>query len=142
MACGLKALLVRVKPGNALIEHMFSAFAGSGHADGRTCGVEIGRRDVIQACKAGAGILRYELSDDEWAIIGRLLPNKVRGVVDDRRVLNGIFGCYGPVRRGATSRTPSVPTPSATTALCAGDAPGSGAGSWTRSRLPVMPPSK
>ena len=37
--------------------------------------------------------MRYELSDDEWAIIRPMLPNKVRGVprVDDRRVLNGIF---------------------------------------------------
>ena len=37
--------------------------------------------------------MRYELSDDEWAIIKPMLPNKARGVprVDDRRVLNGIF---------------------------------------------------
>src|SRR6516225_2270859 len=37
--------------------------------------------------------MRYELSDDEWAIIRPMLPNGARGVprVDDRRVLNGIF---------------------------------------------------
>ena len=55
--------------------------------------------------------MRYELSDSEWATIKPLLPNKSRGVrrVNDRRVLNGIFGvlrsgapwrdlpvCYGP----------------------------------------------
>jgi len=55
--------------------------------------------------------VRYELSDSEWATIKPLLPNKSRGVrrVNDRRVLNGIFGvlrsgapwrdlpvCYGP----------------------------------------------
>jgi transposase len=36
---------------------------------------------------------RHELTDEEWAIIQPLLPNKVRGVprVDDRRVLNGIL---------------------------------------------------
>jgi transposase len=36
---------------------------------------------------------RFDLSDDEWAIIQPLLPNKPRGVarVDDRRVLNAIF---------------------------------------------------
>ncbi|MFG1316903.1 IS5 family transposase, partial [Xanthobacter autotrophicus] len=36
---------------------------------------------------------RHELTDDEWAIIAPLLPNKVRGVarVDDRRVINGIL---------------------------------------------------
>jgi transposase len=37
--------------------------------------------------------MRYELSQGEWSVIRRLLPNKPRGVpsVDDRRVLNGIF---------------------------------------------------
>jgi transposase len=37
--------------------------------------------------------MRYQLSDDEWATIRPMLPNKARGVprVDDRRVLNGIF---------------------------------------------------
>ena len=36
---------------------------------------------------------RFDLSDQEWAIISPLLPNKPRGVPrsDDRRVLNGIF---------------------------------------------------
>lgn len=36
---------------------------------------------------------RHELTDEEWAIIAPLLPNKVRGVarVDDRRVINGIL---------------------------------------------------
>ena len=88
--------------------------------------------------------MRYELSDGEWATIRPMLPNKARGVprVDDRRVLNGIFGCCGPVRRGAIYRSPSVPTPLATTALCAGVVPGSGAGSLTRSLPPMMPPSK
>ena len=37
--------------------------------------------------------MRYELSDDEWAAIKPMLPNKPRGVprVNERRVLNGIF---------------------------------------------------
>jgi transposase len=49
--------------------------------------------DVIQASKAGPRIMRYELTDFEWAAIRSFLPNKPRGVrrVDDRRVLNGIF---------------------------------------------------
>ena len=36
---------------------------------------------------------RFDLSDQEWAVIAPLLPNKPRGVPrqDDRRVLNGIF---------------------------------------------------
>ena len=37
--------------------------------------------------------MRYVLTDAEWCLIERILPNKSRGVprVDDRRVLNGIF---------------------------------------------------
>lgn len=36
---------------------------------------------------------RFDLTDEEWAIIQPLLPNKPRGVprVDDRRVLDGVF---------------------------------------------------
>jgi transposase len=47
--------------------------------------------------------MRYELSDDEWATIRPMLPDKPRGVprVDDRRVLNGIFWV---VRSGAPWR--------------------------------------
>jgi len=38
-------------------------------------------------------VARFDLSEQEWAIIAPLLPNKPRGVprTDDRRVLNGIF---------------------------------------------------
>jgi transposase len=48
---------------------------------------------VIQAPDPRGRIVRYELTDDEWAAIKPMLPNKPRGVprVDDRRVLNGIF---------------------------------------------------
>src|SRR5262249_3281509 len=37
--------------------------------------------------------MRYELTDNEWAAIKPMLPNKPRGVprVNDRRLLNGIF---------------------------------------------------
>jgi transposase len=39
--------------------------------------------------------MRYELSDCEWAAIKPMLPNEPCGAVraNDRRVLNGIFGC-------------------------------------------------
>src|SRR6476659_10948943 len=65
----------------------------------------------FQAPKLEFWIVRYELSDFEWAAIKPFLPNKSRGVrrVNDRRVLNGIFWvlrsgapwrdlpvCYGP----------------------------------------------
>jgi transposase len=47
--------------------------------------------------------MRYELSDDEWAAIRPLLPNKPRGIprVNDRCVLNGIFWV---LRSGAPRR--------------------------------------
>ena len=37
--------------------------------------------------------MRYALTDQEWASIKPMLPNKPRGVprVNDRRILNGIF---------------------------------------------------
>ena len=43
--------------------------------------------------QTGARIMRYELTDHEWAAIKPMLPNKPRGIprVNDRRVLNGIF---------------------------------------------------
>jgi len=46
--------------------------------------------------------MRYELRDYEWAAIKPFLPNKPRGVprVNDRRVLNGIFGSCAPEHRG------------------------------------------
>jgi transposase len=48
---------------------------------------------VIQTSKLEQRIMRYELSDFEWAAIKPMLPNKPRGVprVNDRRVLNDIF---------------------------------------------------
>jgi transposase len=49
---------------------------------------------VIQALTEGeGGIMRYEFTDQAWAAIKPMLPNKPRGVprVNDRRVLNGIF---------------------------------------------------
>ena len=58
------------------------------------------------------------MTDFEWRVIEPLLPNKPRDVprVDDRRVLNGIFGCFGPVRLGATCLNDTVRAPPATIA--------------------------
>src|SRR6266545_1528758 len=55
--------------------------------------VDDAARRVIQAPKLEPRIMRYELTDYEWAAIKPYLPNKPRGVprVNDRRVLNGIF---------------------------------------------------
>src|SRR5258706_5425917 len=48
---------------------------------------------ILKASKPELRIMRYELTDFEWAAIKPMLPNKPRGVprVNDRRVLNGIF---------------------------------------------------
>ena len=48
---------------------------------------------VIQMTKREPRIIRYELTDFEWAAIRSFLPNKPRGIsrVDDPRVLNDIF---------------------------------------------------
>jgi transposase len=50
-------------------------------------------KGVIQAPELETRIMRYELTDYEWAVIKPFLPSKSRGVprVNDRRVLNGIF---------------------------------------------------
>jgi transposase len=41
--------------------------------------------------------MRYALTDYEWTVVKRMLPNKARGVprVNDRRILNGIFWVLG-----------------------------------------------
>jgi transposase len=63
--------------------------------------------------------MRYELTDQEWAAIKPMLPNKPRGVprVNDRRVLNGISGFCDLERRGAICRAASAHTLPATIAL-------------------------
>jgi transposase len=55
--------------------------------------VDVVTLGVIQAPEPEPRIMRYELSEFEWAAIKPMLPNKPRGVprVNDRRVLNGIF---------------------------------------------------
>jgi hypothetical protein len=59
--------------------------------------------DVIQAPKPEPRIMRYELTDFEWATIRSFLPNEPRGIprVDDRRVLNGVFLALAPYLYGA-----------------------------------------
>jgi hypothetical protein len=78
--------------------------------------------------------MRYELSDYEWTAIKPMLPNKPRGVrrVNDRRVLNGIFGSCVQVRHGVTCRRTTVPAPLATIASFGGGGLASGTGSWMR----------
>ena len=60
--------------------------------------------------------MRYELTDNEWAAIKPMLPNKQRGVprVNDRRVLNGIRCLFR--EHGAWANIP--PKRNRTEALC------------------------
>ena len=56
--------------------------------------------------------MRFDLSDEEWAVIEPLLPTGGRGPkrVDDRRVLNGIFYSLRtrrPVARPARALRPA-----------------------------------
>ena len=75
--------------------------------------------------------MRYELNDYEWSVIKPMLPNKPRGVprVDDRRVLNGIFGSCDQVRHGVICPRTMDLIPLATIASFAGDRRASGIGS-------------
>src|SRR6476646_8119104 len=73
---------------------------------------EFDRASILRVTmRRGPRMMRYELTDYEWAAIRPMLPNKARGVprVDDRGVLNGICwvlrsgapwralpDCYGP----------------------------------------------
>ena len=88
--------------------------------------------------------MRYELTDYEWAAIGPMLPNKVRGVprVDDRRVLNGI--CW-VLRSGAPWR--DLPNSYGPRTTCYNRfvrwrRAEYGAGSWTLLPPLMMRPSK
>ena len=75
--------------------------------------------------------MRYELSDYEWSVIKPMLPNKPRGIprVDDRRILNGIFGSCVQAHHGAICQTATVPLRLATIASFAGARLASGTGS-------------
>jgi transposase len=101
-------------------------------------------RDVIEAPKLEPWIVRYELSDFEWAAIKPFLPNKSRGVrrVNDRRVLNGIFWV---LRSGAPWRDLPVcygPRTTCYNRFVRGEGPEYGAGSWTHLPPLTMRPSK
>ena len=62
---------------------------------------------------------RFDLTDEEWAIIAPLLPKQGRGSErkDDRKVLNGIFISCAPVLPGVIYRTAMAPEPRSTIAM-------------------------
>jgi hypothetical protein len=59
------------------------------------------RAHVIRVPKLESRMMRYELGDYEWTAIKPTRPNKPRNVrrVNDRRVLNGIFGVIWSIKR-------------------------------------------
>jgi hypothetical protein len=85
------------------------------HLPRRAFTVDGTARHVIQAPELEPRIMRYRLTDYEWAAIKPMLPNKPRGIprVNDRRVLNGIstrisFNEFGLICR---LRAPPADTP-------------------------------
>jgi hypothetical protein len=73
---------------------VMSASPESGPEVGGRTRVQPGRTPCDSSSQTGElRIMRYELTDHEWAAIKPMLPNKPRSVarVNDRRVLNGIF---------------------------------------------------
>ena len=84
-------------------------------------------------------MMRYELTDYEWAAIRPMLPNKARGVcrVGDRCVLRHLLGA-----RCAICRIAMAHAPPATTVSPGGEGPECGGGSWTHLPPLMMRPSK
>ena len=84
--------------------------------------------------------MRYELNDYEWTAIKAMLPNKPRGVrrVNDRRVLNGIFGFCFRVHHGAICQRHMVPAPLGTIASFVGGRLAPGTRSSKRSPPAMM----
>ena len=63
--------------------------------------VEIGRGIVIQASNMEARIMRYELSDNKWAMIRPILPNKGQilhghDAVSNRKLLEKTYAALAP----------------------------------------------
>jgi transposase len=82
---------------------------------------------VIEAPKLEPWIVRYELSDFEWAAIKPLLPNKPRGVrrVNDRPAS---FGFFVQAHHGAICQFAMAHAPPATTVSSGGEGPEYGIG--------------
>jgi transposase len=67
-------------------------------------------------------MMRYELTDYEWAAIRPMLPNKARGV--RRGTIDGpqpSAGCCDPAHHGAIYRIAMAHAPPATTVSSAGE---------------------
>ena len=92
-----------IKIGKSQTEPKTSAFGRKAPDSSLREATETSGQAMIQASKLELPIMRYELTNDEWAAIKPRLPNKPRGIprVNDRRVLNGI--CW-VLRSGAPWR--------------------------------------
>ena len=109
-----------IKIGKSQTEPKTSAFGRKAPDSSLREATETSGQAMIQASKLELPIMRYELTNDEWAAIKPRLPNKPRGIprVNDRRVLNGI--CW-VLRSGAPWRDlphEFGPYPSSSCAFC------------------------
>lgn len=81
--------------------------------------------------------MRFDLSDEDWALLEPLLPKSRKSArVDDRKIMNAIF--Y--VLRTGTCRHATAPTRPRTIASTVGLAAASGSASstsWRRNRATV-----
>jgi len=88
----------------------------------------------VQAPKPEPQIMRYELTDYEWAAIKPFLPNKPRGIprVNAGACSTGSFGSSVQVRHGATCQRRTAPAPLVIIVSFGGGGLASGTRSWTR----------
>lgn len=89
--------------------------------------------------------MRFDLSDEEWAVIEPLLPPTRQGGVrhDDRQVLNGIFYARcARESRGTISRPAMARTPPPTIASIAGPSRASGSACSKSWQAAIRPASR
>lgn len=86
--------------------------------------------------------MRFDLSDEEWALLDPLMPRSRRCArVDDRKIMNAIFYVLRTGCRGGIYRSAMVPTRQPTIASTAGPDAASGrrfSTLWRRNRATVF----
>ena len=79
--------------------------------------------------------MRFNLTDEEWALLEPLMPERRKSArVDDRKVWNAIFYVLAPACRGAICPSGTAPAQRPIIASTAGLGVASGSKSLIRSR--------